>query len=661
GIVGPSAITSNSTTAEFPTAIVDSLNPFGDAIGIFPGRVVWVHRADATNENCDPRAALHEWYRPENNNQGVIDTMVSTAIRGLTGEATDSAAWNVIFRFHNTRRGRGNVGYASGEKIFIKINVVSSWNGNFNPVDLSARTDVVYRGVSETSPAIVLSVLRQLVIVVGVAQSDIYVGDPMRHIYKHAYDLWHAEFPNAHYLDVSGYENLGRERVVKSTTARVKYSDRGTVLRSGGTTGTPIYEDSLYTIFEQATYMLNVPMLKGHKRAGVTMFAKNHFGSHVRASASHVHGGLVAPNEENPPTRSGYGLYRVQVDLHGHELLGKRNLFYLMDALWATDYELDTPLKWMMQPFNNDWMSSMFASLDPIAIESVGYDFLRTEFTSARGAGTYVQMYGTDDYLHQAADTTRWATGIRYDPENDGTVLGSLGVHEHWNSGALKQYTRNLGIGNGIELIKLNTTAVSVQLVSFRGTYAGNNRVQLAWRTISEISNYGFFVQRKLTSASEWNELPEFVAGHGTTNQPHDYASTDQSAPTGVVLYRLKQVDLDGTIHLTEPITINTVTSVPDQSPVEFVLMQNYPNPFNPTTLIRFSVASRNGRGGESENVSLKVFDVLGKEVRTLVNENLQAGSYETTFDATGLASGVYIYRLQSGGMASVRTLLLLR
>ncbi len=178
-------------------------------------------------------------------------------------------------------------------------------------------------------------------------------------------------------------------------------------------------------IFDRAEYLLNIPMLKGHKRAGVTMFAKNHFGSHTRSSASHLHGGLVAPEEyPNTPYRMDYGMYRVQVDLMGHRLLGKKNLFYLMDALWATDYELDIPLKWMMAPFNNDWMSSVFASFDPVAIESVGYDFLRAEFTAARGAGTYPQMNAVDDYLHQAADTTNWPTGIRYDPENDGTVLG---------------------------------------------------------------------------------------------------------------------------------------------------------------------------------------------------------------------------------------------
>jgi hypothetical protein len=292
--------------------------------------------------------------------------------------------------------------------VFLKINATSSWSGNFNPSDLTPRTGVIWYAVSETSPAIVLSVLRQLVNVVGVAQADIYVGDPMKHIYKHSYDLWHAEFPDVHYLDVSGYTNLGRERVQVSTTARIWYSDRGTVLKSNGSTGTPITDDRLYTIFEDAEYMINIPQLKGHRRAGITMFAKNHFGSNTRGGASHLHNGLVWPEEmvAGRPAREGYGLYRVQVDLLGHELLGKKNLFYLMDALWATVHELEIPLKWQMAPFNNDWMSSVFASFDPIAIESVGYDFLRTEFTAQRGAGTYVQMNGADDYLHQAADST---------------------------------------------------------------------------------------------------------------------------------------------------------------------------------------------------------------------------------------------------------------
>jgi hypothetical protein len=306
----------------------------------------------------------------------------------------------------------------------------------------------------------VRAVLRQLVNVVGVAQSNIYIGDPMKHIYKHMYDQWHPEFPNIHYLD-HDYSTMGREKVIAGTTPKIHYADHGTILKDQvwdatrlGTT--PWYSDKLYTIFDNMEYMINIPMLKGHKRAGMTMFAKNHFGSQTADDASHLHNGLIAPREmELGITRPGYGLYRVQVDLMTHSLLGKKNLIFLMDALWSTDYELDAPLKWQMAPFNNTWSSSIFASLDNVAIESVGYDFLRSEFTVARGAGTYVQMDGVDDYLHQAADSLNWPNGIKYDPDSIGVHVYSLGVHEHWNNATEKKYSRNLGTGTGIELIDI--------------------------------------------------------------------------------------------------------------------------------------------------------------------------------------------------------------
>jgi len=431
-------------------------NPIGQAKGIFPGRVIWAYNPNATNENCDPDAHGHGWFLSENNNQQVIDRMLSDALRAVSGRTSDRAAWEAIFIYHNNTRGKETVGYAPGEKIFIKINATSSWSGNFNPSDLSIVYNQRY-GISETSPQLVLAVLRQLVNIVGVAQKDIYIGDPMKHIYKHCYDLWQPEFPDVHYLDHDGY--AGREKVVKSNSVKIYYSDRGAILRTGSwdnaNVGDPVTEDHLYTIFGEAEYILNIPTLKGHHHAGVTMFAKNHFGSQTRNDAKHLHGGLVAPEQDNP-RRQGYGLYRVQVDLMGHELLGGKNLMYLMDGLWPSDYETDEPDKWAIAPFNNDWMSSIFLSLDPVAIESVGFDFLRSEFTSERGMATYPQMDGVDDYLHQAADATTWPAGIVYDPENDGIPLQSLGVHEHWNNPVDKQYSRNIGTGNGIELIKLS-------------------------------------------------------------------------------------------------------------------------------------------------------------------------------------------------------------
>ena len=190
------------------------------------------------------------------------------------------------------------------------------------------------------------------------------------------------------------------------------------------------------------------------------MFAKNHFGSQSRGSANHLHEGLVDPNQ-NDPHREGFGMYRVQVDLMGHKWLGGKLLFCLMDALFAGPEAVARPTKWQIAPFNDDWTSSIFLSQDPVAIESVGYDFLRAEYTSTTPYA-WVQMEGVDDYLHQAADKTNWPSDITYDPENDGAEIDPLGVHEHWNNVEKKQYTRNLGTGNGIELVFIDKTSVSV-------------------------------------------------------------------------------------------------------------------------------------------------------------------------------------------------------
>ena len=109
-----------------------------------------------------------------------------------------------------------------------------------------------------------------------------------------------------------------------------------------------------------------------------------------------------------------------------------------------------------MAPFNDDYTSSIFASLDHVAISSVAHDFLRTEYNPTDWPEeAYPNYEGVDDYLQQAADTTYWPENFTYDPEGDGTALKSLGVHEHWNNPVDKQYTRDLGAGDGIELVKI--------------------------------------------------------------------------------------------------------------------------------------------------------------------------------------------------------------
>jgi hypothetical protein len=206
-----------------------------------------------------------------------------------------------------------------------------------------------------------------------------------------------------------------------------------------------------------------VAVLKSHGAAGVSLTAKLNFGNIGRNGAGHLHYSHVANRREGTPTNTGYHKYRVFVDLMGSQYLGQNTLIWFIEALFGGGAsEIKGPVKYFMSPFNNDWSNSLFMSLDPVAIESVGYDFLRTEWDGVHKHDpvnneweNMPNMYGVDDYLHQAADSANWPEGIIYDPDNSGKPLPSLGVHEHWNNPVDKQYSRNLGTGKGIELVSI--------------------------------------------------------------------------------------------------------------------------------------------------------------------------------------------------------------
>jgi hypothetical protein len=139
----------------------------------------------------------------------------------------------------------------------------------------------------------------------------------------------------------------------------------------------------------------------------------------------------------------------------GHKHIGGKTLLYLIDGLYAGKHAKErAPRKWNIPPFNGDWTSSLFASQDPVAIDSVGFDFLWTEWDDGP------HQSGTTDYLIEAAMADNPPSGTFYDPDHQGNIsrLRSLGVYEHWNNSTDKQYSRNLGTGNGIELIKLSRT-----------------------------------------------------------------------------------------------------------------------------------------------------------------------------------------------------------
>ncbi len=179
-----------------------------------------------------------------------------------------------------------------------------------------------------------------------------------------------------------------------------------------------------------------------------------------------------------------------------------------------------------------------------------------------------------------------------------------------------------------------------VQLVSFTSTLNGG-RVDLKWKTATEINNYGFEVQRS-TDSKSWNPIG-FVDGKGTVNTPQIYSFSDPLTPdllkAPAIYYRLRQIDRDGTQEFSAIVQVSTRVATGVR------LMGNYPNPFNPSTTILFSLDRK-------MPVSLIVYDLRGAEVARLVNnETLDAGVHSVVFLPSSLASGTYLYTLSTPGM----------
>ena len=211
---------------------------------------------------------------------------------------------------------------------------------------------------------------------------------------------------------------------------------------------------------------------------------------------------------------------------------------------------------------------------------------------------------------------------------------------------------------------------VPIQLSSFTAVPQGEESVLLEWTTLSETGNFGFYIQRKSSDEKEFVDVPgAFIAGHGTTVVPQRYSYLVSDRGADGWWYRLKQVDLDGTVYFSEAAQVRAVTSVQEITPIACELSQNYPNPFNPSTTIRYGLPQKS-------HVTLTVSNTLGQQVATLVQGEQSAGYHEVKFDGSGLSSGVYVYRMhvrplgssngrdsenEAGGVIQIRRLLLLK
>jgi hypothetical protein len=195
-----------------------------------------------------------------------------------------------------------------------------------------------------------------------------------------------------------------------------------------------------------------------------------------------------------------------------------------------------------------------------------------------------------------------------------------------------------------------NISVVPVELTSFTAS-VNDNDVTLRWETATELNNSGFEIERK-SAVGEYDKIG-FVPGYGTTSEPRAYSFSDANLLAGNYTYRLKQIDYDGTFEYSDAVEVEIV--IPDV----YSLHQNYPNPFNPNTNITFTLAA-------NAQVTLKVFDILGQEVMTLINQDITAGVHTYNFDASGINSGVYFYSIEANGIdgtnfSSVKKMILLK
>lgn len=199
--------------------------------------------------------------------------------------------------------------------------------------------------------------------------------------------------------------------------------------------------------------------------------------------------------------------------------------------------------------------------------------------------------------------------------------------------------------------ITMNSDVLPVELVSFAAT-ADQMNTELNWTTATEVNNFGFEVERTEVRSQKpevkWSKVG-FVEGNGTTNAPKEYSFTDMNLGSGNYSYRLKQIDRDGKFEYSQSVEITIGTT-----PTEFALLQNYPNPFNPSTLISYQLPS-------NSLVSLKVYDAIGREMATLVNEVKEAGSYSVQFNASHLSSGIYFYTINAGKFTETKKLTLMK
>lgn len=400
--------------------------PMGQGVGANPGRVAWAHEPNSVN--WDGRGY---WWEPQNFSEAVVLGMVEDGIAALAGAENPAEGWEILFKAHNARRGLAG-GYEPGQKIAIKTNM--------NGAGSYAGDDTGETHESFTNPVLLKCLLLTLVKDAGAAPGDITVYDAGRIFPAFMRELC-TQGPLAgvrfRYRDPGGPDDALADK-----NAPVIWSK-------------PVRGDDNYlpVCVTEADYLINLANLKGHYW-GITLCAKNHFGSILNSNrrrapeAAGIHRYVSARRMDE---------YTVLVDLTANYQLGAKTVLCVLDALIVAPGESVGVTRenslWQQAPFNNHYTASVFFSQDPVAIDSVGADFLMHEPAVTSRNGALRNNPNVENYLHEAGSVARPPSGTTYQDGN-GRAVANLGVHEHWNNPRDKLYGRNLGRNEGVELVR---------------------------------------------------------------------------------------------------------------------------------------------------------------------------------------------------------------